>query len=113
MDEFKTAAFQLKVGEYTKTPVQSTYGFHVIKVEDKKNAHQRTFEEVKKELEDRFIMEEKNEKFSNYVDELLAKAKIEKTEPKEDPAKTDGNTAPAPAAPNANQPAPTEQQPKN
>jgi len=114
VDEFKNAAFQLKVGEYTKTPVKSTYGFHVIRVEDKKTARQRPFEEVKKELEDRFLMEEKNEKFSAYVDELLAKAKIEKTEPKEEPAKEGQGTAPAPApaAPGTNQPAPAEQQPQ-
>lgn len=112
VDEFKAASFLLKVGEYTKKPVKSTYGFHVIKVEDKKSARQRPFEEVKKELEDRFIMEEKNEKFSNYVDELLAKAKIDKPAPKEEP-KTDGsNATPAPAAPGATQPAPSEQQPQ-
>lgn len=112
VDEFKDAAFLLKVGEYTKKPVKSTFGFHVIKVEDKKKAEQRTFEEVKAELEERFIMEEKNEKFSNYVDELLAKAKIEKTEPKEAP-KSEGNTStPAPAAPEASQPAPSTEQPK-
>jgi len=80
VDEFKDAAFRLKVGEYTKTPVQSMYGYHIIKVEDKKSAHQRTYDEVKEELEQRFIMEAKNEKFSNYVDELLEKAVIEKTE---------------------------------
>lgn len=84
VEEFKNAAFQLKVGQYTKAPVQSMFGYHVIKVEDKKTARQRTFEEVKGELEERFIMEEKNEKFSNFVDELLANAVIEKTETKEE-----------------------------
>lgn len=81
VDEFKNAAFLLKVGEYTKKPVQSMFGYHIIKVEDKKAAHQYTFEEIKQELEERFLMEEKNEKFSVYVDELMEKAKIEKNLP--------------------------------
>ncbi len=77
IQEFKDAAFALKVGEYTKKPVGSMFGFHVIKVEDKKPATQRTFDEVKEELAARFLSEEKNEKFSAYVDELLKNAKIE------------------------------------
>lgn len=30
--DFKTAAFKLKQGEYTKTPVKTTYGYHIIKM---------------------------------------------------------------------------------
>lgn len=77
IQEFKDAAFALKVGEYTKKPVGSMFGFHIIKVEDKKPAIQRTFDEVKDELAVRFLSEEKNEKFSAYVDELVNNAKIE------------------------------------
>lgn len=34
--EFSKAAFALKKGEYTKTPVKTGFGWHVIKVEDKR-----------------------------------------------------------------------------
>ena len=34
--EFEKAAFELNVGDYTKTPVESQFGFHIIKVEDKR-----------------------------------------------------------------------------
>lgn len=85
VDEFKDAAFQLKVGEYTKKPVQSIYGYHIIKIEDKINEHQRKFDEVKEDLTERFVMEEKNEKFSQYVDELLEKAKVENLLPQPKP----------------------------
>lgn len=78
VEEFKKAAFELKTGQYTKEPVQTMYGYHIIKVEDRKVAKQRTFEEVEQELKERFIFEEKNEKFSMYIDELLDKAEIEK-----------------------------------
>ena len=35
--EFSDAAFALKKGEFTKTPVKTQFGYHVIFVEDKKN----------------------------------------------------------------------------
>lgn len=85
VEEFKDAAFQLEVGEYTKVPVQSVFGYHIIKIEDRIEDHQRTFDEVKEDLEERFVMEEKNQKFSIYVDELREKAKIEKLLPESKP----------------------------
>lgn len=36
--EFEQAAFALQKGAYTKTPVQSQFGYHVIKLEDKRVA---------------------------------------------------------------------------
>ena len=36
--EFEKAAFALNAGEYTKEPVQTQFGWHVIKVEDKRDA---------------------------------------------------------------------------
>ncbi|MDK2823047.1 MAG: hypothetical protein PWQ67_101 [Clostridia bacterium] len=74
---FEEAAFALKVGEITKTPVQTSFGWHVIRVEDRLEAKQRTFDEVKAELEERFIFEEKSEAFAKFLDDLKSKAKIE------------------------------------
>ena len=34
--EFANAAFALKKGEYTQTPVKTQFGWHVIKVEDRR-----------------------------------------------------------------------------
>ncbi|MCR4443047.1 MAG: SurA N-terminal domain-containing protein [Peptococcaceae bacterium] len=78
IQEFKDAAFSLKAGQYTKTPVKTVYGYHIIKVEDRKPARQYSFEEIKDELESRLLMEEKNEKFLTYVDDLIEKANIER-----------------------------------
>lgn len=39
--EFEKAAFALNAGEYTKEPVQSQFGWHVIKVEDKRTSSRR------------------------------------------------------------------------
>ncbi len=48
--EFEKAAFSLKKGE-TSGIVQSSYGFHIIHVDDKQEAHLKSLEEVKPEIE--------------------------------------------------------------
>ncbi len=48
--EFANAAFALKKGEVTKTPVQTQFGWHVIKVEDRRAAPAPTFEEKREEI---------------------------------------------------------------
>src|SRR6185437_2707192 len=48
--EFADAAFKLGKGEYTKTPVHTSYGWHVIKLDDRRTAPPPSFEESKDEL---------------------------------------------------------------
>lgn len=48
--EFEKVAFSLKPGE-TSGLVQSSYGFHIIHVDAKQEAHLRTMDEVKPEIE--------------------------------------------------------------
>jgi peptidyl-prolyl cis-trans isomerase C len=45
--EFAEAAFKLKPGEVTATPVKTQFGWHVIKVEDRRVAPPPTFEEAR------------------------------------------------------------------
>lgn len=49
--EFSDAAFALDVGQYTKDPVQSQFGWHVIKVTDRRDRPEPEFEAVKPQLE--------------------------------------------------------------
>jgi peptidyl-prolyl cis-trans isomerase C len=44
--EFEQAAFALEVGTYTKEPVQTQFGWHVIKVEDKRTQEPPAFDQV-------------------------------------------------------------------
>lgn len=74
---FEDAAFALEVGEITTEPVQTTFGYHVIKLEDKIPAKQLSFEEVKDELKDRFLYEEKSQVFATFMEDLKEKATIE------------------------------------
>jgi len=47
---FANAAFALKPGEYTKTPVQSQFGWHVILCEGRRNAPPQSFDAVKDQI---------------------------------------------------------------
>ena len=48
--EFAKAAFALDKGEFTETPVKTQFGWHVIKVEDRRTAKPPAVEEVSKTL---------------------------------------------------------------
>lgn len=49
--EFASAAFSTDVGAYTKEPVKSQFGYHIIKVEEKRKRPAAPFEQVKPYLE--------------------------------------------------------------
>ncbi|MBB3066337.1 peptidylprolyl isomerase [Limibacillus halophilus] len=48
--EFSQAAFALEPGSYTKTPIQTQFGWHVILVEDKRDTPPPSFEELRTQL---------------------------------------------------------------
>lgn len=71
--EFADAAFAMKKGEVSKVPVKTQFGFHVIKVEDRRTAPPPKFEEV----EDQLRSEMSREIVTAMLDDLRSKAKIE------------------------------------
>jgi len=74
--QFEEAAFALKKGEVSK-PVQSQFGWHVIKVEDRRQKPPPSFDEVK----DRLIGSMVQSKAQNIATELRGKAKIDYVDP--------------------------------
>jgi len=71
---FADAVAALKKGEYTQTPVQSQYGWHVIQLLDTRETPVPPIDQVK----DRVDQLVQNKKFKAYQDELMKTAKIEK-----------------------------------
>ncbi|MDD4169017.1 MAG: peptidylprolyl isomerase [Desulfotomaculaceae bacterium] len=74
--EFSDAAAILSPGEYSQTPVQTEYGYHVIKMEKKIAAKQYSFEEVKQQLIYQLSEKAKESKFSEYMKEVQDKSTI-------------------------------------
>jgi len=72
--EFADAAFALKKGELTETPVKTQFGYHVIQVEDRRKAPPPAFEE----LADQIREELAREIVTARLDQMRANAKIEK-----------------------------------
>lgn len=75
--EFETAAFGLEKGQYTKVPVKSQFGFHVIKVDDKRKAAPPTLEQVSPQVR-QMVMQEK---YLGLLKKAKESAKIEITDP--------------------------------
>ncbi|NQY82962.1 MAG: peptidylprolyl isomerase [Alphaproteobacteria bacterium] len=71
---FETAAFALKQGEYTATPVESQFGFHVIYLEDQREKPKPTFAALRTEL----LAELQNKAVQEFVERLTAEADIQR-----------------------------------
>jgi len=71
---FAKAVTALRKGEYTHTPVQTQFGWHVIRLEDTRDVSAPPFDSVK----DRLVQIVLQKKFKSYSDELLKSAKVEK-----------------------------------
>jgi len=70
---FANAMVSLKKGEYTKEPVQTQFGWHVIKLDDVRDLKVPSYEELKPQLEQRM----QQQTIQNAISEMRDKAKIE------------------------------------
>jgi len=70
---FGDAMVKLEKGKYTEVPVQTQFGWHVILVEDVRQAKFPSFDEIKPQLTERL----QEQAFSRSVTDLRAKAKVD------------------------------------
>jgi peptidyl-prolyl cis-trans isomerase C len=106
--EFMKALESLKPGEYTKTPVQTPFGWHIIELVETRPLAPQSFEQRKPRIE----QEIERKKFKDYMDDLMRTAQVTKT--LDQPA-SGGTATPAaaPAAASAAAPAAPAAAPKN
>jgi len=71
--EFGQAMISLKKGETTAAPVKSQFGWHIIKLEDTREAQFPAFEEVKPQVVQRLAQQ----KLQQYQEDLRKKAKTD------------------------------------
>jgi peptidyl-prolyl cis-trans isomerase C len=74
MKPFADAMVALKKGEYTHKPVQTQYGWHIIRVDDIRDVTPPSFDQVHQRLDQ--VVQAK--KFKAYTDGLMKNAQIEK-----------------------------------
>lgn len=71
--EFANAAFAMKPGDFSQTPVHTQFGWHVIKVEDRRPGKAATYEQAAPAIQDQMVQQIVAQK----LQELRGQAKIE------------------------------------
>jgi len=71
--EFSQAMIKLKKGEMTQEPVKTQFGYHIIRLDDTREAQFPPFDDVKGQLKQRM----EQQRIGAFVEEIRAKAKTD------------------------------------
>ena len=71
--EFSAALTKLAKGKITETPVKTQFGFHIIRLDDTRDAQPPKFDDVKLQVAQQLMQQ----KLAKYQEELRSKAKVE------------------------------------
>ena len=75
LPEISSAVVNLKVGE-TSSVIESSLGFHIIQLTDKKESHPIALDEVKPEILNHLLKLETEKQLKNYLSGLRKKSEI-------------------------------------
>ncbi len=73
---FEEKAFSLEVGEVSE-PVKTQFGYHLIKVTDKKKAEGEEYEKQKEKLKQKLVNQKKQKEFETWLNNVREEAEIE------------------------------------
>ena len=68
--EFDKAVFAMEVGEISQTPVKTQFGYHLIKLNDKKAAEVMPFAEIAPEIKDALLAEKQRAAYESKINQL-------------------------------------------
>ena len=68
--EFDSAVFAMKVGEVTSVPVKTQFGYHIIKLIDKKDAEPTPYAEISGEIMNMLLLEKRRKAYESKINQL-------------------------------------------
>ena len=68
--EFDSAVFQMTVGEITSEPVKTQFGYHLIKLNEKKEATPTPLDQIRNELKAALVDEKRHQAYESKINQL-------------------------------------------